>query len=146
MKKIQDCKDCKDVEDVRKIEGEWIRKIGTLNKQVAGRTQEQYNLDTQERRQEYLTQYTKNNTDRKKEYDKIRYENNKETKLEQNRQYREKHKEEINTRRSVKVECECGGRYTLSHKAEHMKTKHHQNYLNNNIDNVQIQESKCQDR
>ena len=39
---------CNDIEELRAKEGEWIRKIATLNAQVAGRTEEQYRRDTVE--------------------------------------------------------------------------------------------------
>ena len=39
---------------------------------------------------------------------------------------------------TTKVSCECGGQYTLSHKEQHFKTKHHQNYLNSNTYNDEI--------
>ena len=32
---------------------------------------------------------------------------------------------------SVMIKCECGGRYTQSHKSHHLKTKQHVTYMNN---------------
>ena len=31
--------------------------------------------------------------------------------------------------KSTKVECQCGGKYTLAHKAEHETSKKHQQYI-----------------
>lgn len=39
--------------------------------------------------------------------------------------------EETYQLRKQKVECECGGCYTLRHKAKHLKTKKHLDYINN---------------
>ena len=60
----------------------------------------------------------------KKEY----YENNKEVRLKQVKEYREKHKDEIKVKLNEKIECECGGRYTLYNKKTHMKSKKHIKY------------------
>ena len=42
IEKIQDCPECKNVEDLNKIEGEYIRQMGTLNMQIQGRTKQEY--------------------------------------------------------------------------------------------------------
>ena len=64
--------------------------------------------------------------EKKKDY----YENNKEKLLEKQKQYekeyREKNKEKILERRNQKCKCECGGKYTYSSKARHLKSKKHQ--------------------
>ena len=62
-----------------------------------------------------------------KKRDRLRYENNKEKILEQQKTYRENNKE----KRNEKFECECGGKFTYTHKSIHLKTKRHQNYLLN---------------
>ena len=46
-------------------------------------------------------------------------------------QYRQDHKVRINERDNAKTECECGGKYTHSHKARHFKTAKHKKYLDN---------------
>ena len=55
--------------------------------------------------------------------------------LEKKKQYRIDNKEKIkeySEKRKQKVECPCGGRYTLDHKNSHMKTKKHIAFVNNN--------------
>ena len=149
----------------------------TLNKRIEGRTDKEWREDNKEKLKENKKQYATNNKERilqkAKEYRKenreeineksrtrysenkdsinekrkVKYQENKETILEKSRQYNEKNKEKIKEKRSVKVYCDCGGRYTLFCKSRHLKSTKHQNYLNNNIENnVQIQKSKCQDR
>ena len=128
---------CENVEQLRKREGEIIREKGTLNKQIAGRTQ-----------REYEKEYKKNNKDKiNQRRNERRKENPEKTKEEYKRYgalYRERHPERIKAWHQTKVDCECGGKYTLSHKAEHMKSKKHQNFLNNNINNVKQQEERQQ--
>jgi hypothetical protein len=49
-----------------------------------------------------------------------------ERQAEHNRDY----KEYIKEYRKEKFNCECGGKYTLSHKLRHFNSKKHQKYLN----------------
>ena len=55
---------CNTKEELFKKEGEWIRKMGTLNGQIQGRTPEQYRTDTVVQKQEYDKEYNKNNKDK----------------------------------------------------------------------------------
>ena len=54
------------------------------------------------------------------------YDENKEHKKAQSKQYYDEHKEHIN----AKHNCDCGGRYTNVYKPRHLKTKKHQDYIN----------------
>ncbi len=51
--------------------------------------------------------------------------------LQKKRDYHKEHAEEIKAKRSVKIDCECGGYYTLSNKAGHLKTNYHLKRINN---------------
>lgn len=51
------------------------------------------------------------------------------TKKEFNKLYYNQNKEQIKKLKQIKHECECGGHYTTSHKASHLKCKKHQKYL-----------------
>jgi hypothetical protein len=65
--------------------------------------------------------------------------NNRDKVLESKKKYRDSHKEELkekfknNTKtqeiRKEKTQCECGGSYTYSHKAEHIKSKKHCQFI-----------------
>ena len=70
------------------------------------------------------------------------YKENKDDKLEYQKNYNEKNKDEIkdyqknyrqcnNDTSKKKINCECGGKYTHANISIHLKTKKHQNYLNN---------------
>ena len=48
---------------------------------------------------------------------------------ERNKLYCEKNKDKLKIHYSQKITCECGGKYTLSNKQVHFKTKKHMNYL-----------------
>ena len=52
------------------------------------------------------------------------------TKKEWNKQHYENNKELIKQKANEKFDCICGSKYTRSHKARHMKTRNHQNFIN----------------
>ena len=58
------------------------------------------------------------------------YQDNKEFIKQQSRDYRNKNKEKTALKRGVKVNCECGGKYTLINKSVHSRTKRHIKYVN----------------
>ena len=74
---------------------------------------------------EKIKQYKQLNKEKIKETAKEYYELNKEKKLELQKKWREKNKEKI----KEKYECECGGKYTHVHKAQHLKTKKHKTFI-----------------
>ena len=59
--------------------------------------------------------------------------NNKVLIAHRNKEYYENNKQLIN----AKCECNCGGNYTHKHKARHLKTNRHQQYLGT-IDNLTV--------
>ena len=81
-----------------------------LNKQQPTRTQKQYRIDNKERMKQY-------------------YEDKKEALTEYQKQYRIDNKEKLKEKKNQKFTCDCGGRYTLSHKSTHKKSKKHQKYI-----------------
>ena len=58
------------------------------------------------------------------------FEENREEHLQKKREYHHANKEAIAAVRSVQVDCDCGGHYTVHHKTRHFKTKRHQDFLN----------------
>jgi len=121
------------------------------------RKREQYWIDTshhvintnrayqsKEQRKEYQKEWREKNKDQNKLTKSLYYEKNKEKisqickeYYEKNKEeitmrcneYREKNKEKIRQHKNEQFVCECGGKYTQSHKSRHLKTKKHQNYL-----------------
>jgi hypothetical protein len=56
-------------------------------------------------------------------------------KIEYDKQHYEKNKEKIHLYKNKKFNCICGGKYTHTHKADHIKRKKHQNYFKNLLNN-----------
>ena len=139
---------CENKEHLRKREGHYIRELGTLNMKIEGRSRQEYNELNKEKKQEYMTKYREdkkeeilqktkeyrdNNIDKIKQY-KI---DNKEHILAQNKDYYQRTKEHQSERqqqekvkvwKNAKIVCPCGGSYTNSHKAEHLKCVRHKTY------------------
>ena len=156
---------CENVGQLRAVEGEYIRQMGTLNNRIEARTKHEYTNDTKERKREYDKQRRRSKREelnqQKREYyyenkeecnkrNKESYYRNREVRLQKNKDYNEQHKEEVNQyqkewgkqnreNNSQLVECEiCGSIYKAYIKRHHIKTKKHQEALNNlnNINNV----------
>ena len=119
---------CKNKEYLNKREGELIRELATINKRVEQRTP----TEIAEQRREYRETHHEHILEWRREW----RENNREKLREQNRAQKAKDKYKIYERdkawKSTKIECPCGGKYTNCHKAEHLKCKKHQDYINNN--------------
>jgi hypothetical protein len=80
-------------------EGYYIRNMKCINKNIAGRTKKEYNINNKEIIKEYKHKYYINN------------------------------KEIINEKQCKKHFCQCGGHYTDSHKARHFKSLKHQSRM-----------------
>lgn len=91
----------------------------------------QYYIDNVEEIKEYKKQYRIDNSDKIKEDNKQYSIANAEKIKEYHKQYRIANVDILNE----KHECNCGGRYTTTHKSKHLKTKMHQNYLKSFIVN-----------
>ena len=131
---------CSDVEELRAKEGEWIRQIATLNSRVAGRTPEQYRKDNEEHYKSYNKNRYEQNKEERSIQAKDRYDNNPDYQQRQkensNNRYNEK-KTEIRAKMNTKHLCECGKEYSYGNRLRHFNSQFHQNFLNNNINNVQ---------
>ena len=86
---------CEDKYQLRQKEGEYIRQIGTLNKNIAGRTDEQYDQETKDKKREYKREYIKRNKEKISKYN----EDNKEHIQEYMKQYREKNQETLKAKK-----------------------------------------------
>ena len=93
---------CNKREELERREGEIIRLLGTLNKNIAGRNVKEYNNDKKEyiikRQKEYFEdypEYKEENKDIKKEYDTIYRKKNKQKKAEKDKEYQEKNIDKI---------------------------------------------------
>ena len=90
---------CSDKYELRQREGYFIRQMGTLNKQVAGRTKKEYYMEFKEEKQ-----------DHKKEVQKEYYEQNKDV---------------TNEKRTEKISCECGSIIMKCNLLRHTKNNKH---------------------
>jgi vacuolar-type H+-ATPase subunit I/STV1 len=134
---IEECP-CENVEHFRKREGELIRQSGTLNKKIEGRSKSEYmkiyDATHKEQNEEKRRRYIEKNRDQILERRRELRQLNSEQKKKQDKIYYNKNKDKIYERtkewKSQKVNCQCGGCYTHAHKAEHIKSKRHQQYLN----------------
>jgi hypothetical protein len=145
---------CENREELLKKEGEIIRSMDCVNKQIAGRTVKEWIEDNADKIKEYHKQYRKDNDvkikkyqkqyqtvnidelkEQKKQYQKVNAdkikeyqnqyrENNVDKKNKQDKQYRQDNAEKL----KQKLECECGGKYTHGTKSIHFKTKKHKLY------------------
>ena len=106
--KIELLLECKinDIKELRKIEGDMIKKNQCINKRIEGST-----------REESLKRHQEKFRDRILERSKNYYYNN----IEELKQYK-----------NVKFICQCGGKYTRTNKATHLKTNKHLSIINNN--------------
>jgi hypothetical protein len=103
---------CNDKMELLKRERYYIENNECVNKNIPLRTDKEYYNDNKEKYRDY-------------------YQNNKESMNKKSRDYHEKNKESMNKKQKEKFNCECGGKFTRIHKATHLKTNRHQNYLTN---------------
>lgn len=98
---------CENKNQAEQRERHWIEtQQATLNKIIPTRT---------------IQEYYQENWDRIQIRNKKYYEENK----EEISKYKKQYKKDNN----IKCECECGGKYTSSHKSTHLKTKKHINFF-----------------
>ena len=69
------------------------------------------------------------NIERFKQREQLCRDNNKDLIKIRNKNYREENDARIKAFKNVKHNCECGGKYTHCHKALHLRSIRHQNYL-----------------
>ena len=116
---------CANKMQLNKKEGEYIRSMECINKNIAGRTQSEHYKDNKEHFQQYKKQYYVENKDEILEQQKHRYQDNKQEILEQQKKYYVDNKQEINEKHNQKYNCFCGGKYTQTNKNRHFKTANH---------------------
>tara|TARA_R110000772_G_scaffold2887_4_gene10633 strand:- start:4828 stop:5367 length:540 start_codon:yes stop_codon:yes gene_type:complete len=101
---------CETKDELHWKEREWMEKTDCVNKYSPIVTREEY----RERQNKATKKYREENRERKFESDK---------------KYREENKEKINE----KFNCECGGKFTRSHKSTHLKSKKHIKFISTRL-------------
>lgn len=107
---------CNSRKELERQEGKYHLDNDCLNQHIAGRTKKEYRIDNKEKIKIYRDnnkEKYKNYRDNNKEKMKIYYKNNKE-------------------KTNKKNDCICGGKYTTGHKARHLKTNKHLEFISTN--------------
>jgi hypothetical protein len=97
-------------QELYRLEGEQIRKHNCVNKNIAGRTIQEYNQDNSVHIAECRANY---------------YEDNKVKIAEQKANHYQDNKEKIAQQNSQPFTCECGSIITTAGKSQHCKSKKH---------------------
>ena len=108
-----------DKQQLRNREGEYIRQLGTLNTQIAGRTQKERSREHVEKNRDHVNQLRR---DRRAQ--------NHEAAIEKDKEYYYKYADRINE----PTVCECGRTVSRQHIAHHKKTKVHIQIMNQQTD------------
>ena len=105
--------ECETIKDLHIKEGHYIRRLETVNKNVAGRTNKQYREENNEKEKERHKIYHQNHKTEAKEY----YEKNKE-------KIKKSAKEWILKNKTI-IYCDCGGHYQSYEHKKHFNTLKH---------------------
>lgn len=118
---------CENREELHAKERHYIElnKELCINLKIPTRTTE----EKKQNRRELQKNHYKNNIEIIKEKHNEYYENNKEILKIKNKTYKENNKEKLNEKHKEKLNCECGGKFTYSNKAVHLKSKKHLKHL-----------------
>ena len=134
---------CNNKQELEKREGELIREISTINKNIVGRTPKEYKQDNKEQIKEQRKQYHNNNKKNFNEKSRNYYYNNKEKMQENNKKWKEDNKEHTkksfknyyqNNREKIleKVKCNICGCEVVVLKRHQQSKKCINYYLDNN--------------
>ncbi len=150
---------CANKMQLNRREGDLIRTMDCVNKNIAGRTSTEYRDENKQEILEYHKQFYKDNKQDILEKCKQYYQENKNEKIEQSKQYyqdnkqeikekkkqyridnkqeinkkenlyRENNRQTINEKQNQKYNCCCGGKYTNVHKNRHFKSNNHKEFI-----------------
>jgi len=123
---------CENKQELHKRERFHIEELSAeLNKVIPNRSQKEYYDKNRELLLEQKKEYYVNNKEEIAKKNKQYRQDNKEQIEEHKKQYYLNNKDKIEEHKKQKFDCVCGGKYTLTHKARHLKTNKHQTYLQN---------------
>ena len=120
---------CERKEQLTQREGQVIREIGTLNKEIAGRTKQEYYQDNKEHILEKNKKYFQANKEHILEKNKEYFQTNKEPILERNKVYKETNKEKMKSYVCEHIFCECGCSIRRDSIARHKQTLKHERIM-----------------
>ena len=110
-------------------EKHYIKSLKCVNKVIPTRTKKEYYHDNFDLIREMKIEYKKQNREKLKQKDKEYRDNHKEEIKIRDKKYREANLDKIHAFKNKKTDCPCGGSYTHCHKALHLRTIKHQNYI-----------------
>jgi hypothetical protein len=120
---------CNSKEELCSKEGEWIRKVGTLNRLVAGRTDEQYRQENKSKISESAKQRRADNLIETREKDKEYRDANIDKVREWSKNNYIRHQEQILQGIKTRCTCECGTDVNIHHIARHRGTTKHKQLM-----------------
>ena len=135
---------CNSKEELLQREGYYIQNTECVNRCIAGRTAKAYYEQNKEDIKAKSRQHYHDNRDARRAQQKKYWDKNADALNAHKKQYRqenievfaerekikyERHKQQILEKCKQKYLCECGSYYTYSHKSRHLKTKKHQEYI-----------------
>jgi hypothetical protein len=126
--------------ELHQRERHYIDTIDCVNKVIPTRNKNEYRVDNADKIKQQKKQYRVDNADKIKQYridnaDKIieqtkLYRTNNTDKIkEYAMQYRIDNSDKIKEAKNKHIDCECGGCYTHTHKASHLRTQKHCQYI-----------------
>ena len=132
---------CNTKDELRKREGYYIKETDCINKQIAGRTKEEYREDFKEYLDEKIKEWNVRNKEHRRDYVKEYRDKNREHIQDYFKNYNEINKSHIKETKKEKyirtreeslkkVVCECGASVAKQCLVRHYKTKKHQDLMN----------------
>jgi len=118
---------CNTKEELLKREGELIRqyKNELVNKNIVGRTQQEYRVDKKQEIKIQRNEHYIENRDEKLQLQKQYQIDNHEKIMDYQKKYKDLNKVKLNE----KFNCECGGKYRYDKKPRHFRTQKHIKFI-----------------
>jgi hypothetical protein len=117
---------CETKEELLSREGYYIKNNKCVNKKVAGRTMQRYKEENKEKIRDYKKKYQQDNKIMLSVKSKTYRDANKDSAQARGKEYRK-----------IRYTCSCGSEVSLAHKHDHLKTKKHIEWQNEqNVEEV----------
>ncbi len=121
---VENCP-CEDKYQLRQREGLFIREMGTLNMNIAGRPKQEADKEYRKKNKDKIIEYREINKEKLTEQTKKYRDTHKDKIDEINKIYRIKNKDKFKERNMEIILCTCGCSITFGNKQRHEKTKKH---------------------
>ena len=118
-------KQCSNKDEKNQLEGQYIRSLDCINKNIPNRRKKEYQQEYQQINKDKIKEYKKKYCEDNKEKIKEYYNINKDIKIKQSKINYQKNRDKL----LEKITCECGSICSLKSKAKHLNTLKHQNFI-----------------